>query len=212
MGNWMQEYHKVARARETPETAGIEHMPPYKIVVTLVGFDYPAKYGKNKKEPNPRVDLIKPVKLCPGFRKLGWQCEVYYHEVRMSPENSNATSGSNSIGFCTTAMTTLIPIMTGFDTSKPINETPGEMQYGRKTDEDTIFVSCKGEESGMAIFEIKRVKVTCPDCGEELMHVAKYDRWYCFDCKKYTEEIDKSIAWPSAFRSPEEPAAPPEYW
>ena len=26
---------------------------------------------------------------------------------------------------------------------------------------------------------------TCPDCGSKIRHIAKYDRWYCEQCKKY---------------------------
>jgi len=214
MGNWVQEYHKVARARETPETAGIEHMPPYKLVIRLVGFDFPPSDEKKKTDARAmkRMALIEPVNLCPGFRKPGWKAELYYHELHMSPETSQVTSGSNPIGVCTIAISNLLPILTAIDTSKPINENPGKIQYGRKTDEDTIYLSCKGKEHGLAVFEVKRVPVLCPDCGDALMHVAKYDRWYCFNCKKYTEGLDRSIAWPSEFRSPGEPAAAPDYW
>ena len=64
----------------------------------------------------------------------------------------------------------------------------------------------------MAIFKIRREPVTCPECGEAPHYVEKYDRWYCFNCKKYTRPVDMEIAWPARDRAPDEPGGAPEYW
>ena len=80
---------------------------------------------------------------------------------------------------------------------------------GLKADEETIYIRCP---HGMAIFKIRRESVTCPECGDSPHYVEKYDRWYCYNCEKYTRPVNRDITWPARDRAPNEPAGAPEYW
>ncbi|ODS38536.1 MAG: hypothetical protein A7315_03220 [Candidatus Altiarchaeales archaeon WOR_SM1_79] len=35
-------------------------------------------------------------------------------------------------------------------------------------------------------------KYKCPDCGDHLKYIEKYDAWYCKSCKEYREINNKS--------------------
>jgi len=181
-----------------------EHIPPYKLIVTLDSYDsnpdtpFMKKGGRNAE----RYALISPMSFCPGFRGgIGWGFDFYHHQVHLMPDQSDE--------FCTLAFSVLVPFLNVIDISGPINKEPAEDVNGLEVDEDTLYIKCP---HGMATFKVHREPVTCPDCGEKPLYVEKYDRWYCSVCEKYTEPVDDSIAWPAKDRAPNEPSAAPDYW
>jgi NADH pyrophosphatase NudC (nudix superfamily) len=38
---------------------------------------------------------------------------------------------------------------------------------------------------GLSLRDLQQSCMHCPTCGKPLTFIEQYDRWYCYNCKKY---------------------------